>query len=61
MDTADILSGNFEFYDFVRVYAALLNEAVTGDDDEELPLAMVPVLAFSDAGLRDIDADLTAV
>ena len=29
VDTADILSGNFEFYDFVRVYAAFLNEAVT--------------------------------
>ena len=48
MDTTDILSGNFEFYDFVWVYAAFLNKAVTWDDDEELPLAIMPMLAFGD-------------
>lgn len=29
VDTLDILTRDFEFYDFVRVYTAFLNEAVT--------------------------------
>ena len=32
-----------------------------GDDDEELPLGVVPVLTLGDAGFGDIDADLAAV
>ena len=34
---------------------------MTRDYDEELPLGVVPMLAFGDTRLGDIDADLSAI
>ena len=45
----------------VGTYFALLDQSVTGDDDEKLPLAVVPVLAFRNAGFADINTELAAI
>ena len=39
----------------------LLNQAVTRNDDEELPFCVVPVLSLCYSGLTDIHTELTAV
>ena len=51
----DLITRNLEVEDFVRAYSALLDKSVTAYDDEELPLGIVPVLAFGDARLADVD------
>ena len=56
VDALDVVARDFKLDDFIRAELALLNEAVTADHDEELPLGVVPVLAFGDAGLADVDA-----
>jgi len=61
VDRFNPVSAHFKVQDFVRAQAALLDESVTADDDEELPFGVVPVLAFCDAWLADVDAHLTAV
>ena len=55
VDTLNVVACDFELYHLIGAELALLNEAVTGDHDEELPLGVVPVLAFGDAGLADVD------
>ena len=40
-------------------FVSQLNESVSRDYCEVLELAVVPVLALSDSGLGDVDADLT--
>ena len=47
----DLVAADFKFNDFVCSDLAFLNEAVTGDYNEEFPLTVVPVLAFCDSGL----------
>lgn len=54
----DFVSADFEFYHFVGAFFALLDESVTFDNDELLPLGVMPVLALSDARFADVDADL---
>ena len=63
VDGLDVVAVNFPFEDFAFgvVEIALLNKAVTFDDDELLKLGVVPVLTFGDAGLADVDADLSCV
>ena len=61
VDGLDMVAGDLELDDFVGAQLALLDEAVAGDDDEELPLGVVPVLALGDAGLGDVDGDLAAI
>ena len=61
MHCFDLVSAHLEVQDFVASYPALLDEAVAADNDEELPLGVVPVLAFCDARLADVDAHLSAV
>ena len=36
---------------FIRVDIALLDQRAAADDDEELPLGIMPVLSLRDAGL----------
>ena len=63
VDALDVVARDLEFDDlpFGVVQVALLDEAVTTDHDEELPLGMMPVLPLGDARLADVDAHLTAV
>ena len=57
----NLVTTNLEVEDFIRTYTTLLNESMTAHNDEELPLCVVPMLAFCDAWLADVDAYLTAV
>ena len=61
MDSLDTVARDLKLDDFVRTDLALLDEAVTGDNDEELPLAVVPVLSLRDPRLRDIYTELTVI
>ena len=61
MDGLDAVAADVKFNHLVRANAALLDKGVAADDDEELPLGVVPVLTLGDAGARDIDAELPAV
>ena len=63
VDSLDVVAVNFPFKDFAFgvVEISLLNEAVALNDNELLELGVVPVLTFGDAGLTDVDADLSAV
>ena len=53
MDGLDVIAADlpFEYARFRVVQIALLNESVAGDDDEELPFGVVPMLALGDTGL----------
>ena len=55
------VSAHFIFDDFVCSFLAHLNQTVSADHDELFPFGVVPVLAFSNAWLADIYADLAAV
>ena len=57
----DFVAGNLEGYLFVGVDIALLDQRTSADNNEKLPLGIVPVLPLGDAGLADIHAELTAV
>ena len=63
VDALDIVATHFKLNHlaFGVVEVAFLDETVTADHDEELPLGVVPVLAFGDAGLADVDAHLATV
>ena len=63
VDGLNVVAINFPFEDFAFgvVEVALLNEAVTLDDDELLELGVMPVLTFGNAGLADVDADLACI
>ena len=47
----DSLSADLKFNHLVRPDLPLLNQAMTGNDDKEFPLAVVPVLALGDSRL----------
>ena len=57
----DIVARDLEFDHFVGTELAFLDQAMAGDDDEELPLGVVPVLAFGDARLGNVDGHLAGV
>ncbi len=61
VDGLNAVAGDLELQDLVAADPALLNEAVAGDDDEELPLGVVPMLALGDAGSGDIHGKLAVV
>ena len=63
VDALDVVASDFELDDFAFgvVEVALLNEAVVRDHNEELPLGVVPMLAFGDTGVADEDANYYAV
>lgn len=60
VDCFDLIPGYFEFQDLLCSDLPLLDQAMAGDYDEKLPFAVVPVLAFGDAGFGNVHADLTA-
>ena len=60
MDRFELVSGDLKFKNIVRSELSLLDEAVAGDHDKKLPLAVVPVLPLGNARLRDIHGELPA-
>lgn len=61
MDCLDVVARDLEFDYFVRTDLAFLDQSVTGNDDEKFPFAVMPMLAFGDTRLGDVDAELSAV
>ena len=61
VDALDVVARYFEFDYFIGAEPTLLDEAVTADHNEELPLGVVPVLTLGYTGLGDVDADLAAI
>ena len=55
------LAAHLEVQHLVRADATLLDKRPAAHHDEQLPLAVVPVLALGDSRLRDVDAELTAL
>ncbi len=51
MHGLDLVARDLEFNGFAGVDVALLNQAMALDNDEQLPLAVVPVLTLCDSGL----------
>ena len=51
MHGLDLVAGDLEFNGFAGIDVALLNQAMTLHNDEQLPPAVVPVLTFGDSGL----------
>jgi len=60
VDSLNLIPKDLELYDLVGAQLALLDQPMAGDYNEELPLGVVPVLAFGDARLGDVDAHLAA-
>ncbi len=61
VDRFDLLSRNLELNHLSSVSVPLLDQAMAGNDDKQLPLGVVPVLSFGDARLADVDRYLAAV
>ena len=55
MDGLDSLAAHLEAEDLVRADAPLLDQRPAAHHDEQLPLAVVPVLTLGDAGSGDVD------
>lgn len=60
-DGLDFVTTHLVVEDFVGAFLAELDEAVARDDDELLPLGVVPMFTLGDTGLGDVDAYLSAV
>ena len=61
LNSGDFFTGHLKFDDFAAADSALLNQTVTGNDDENFRLGVVPVLAADNAGAGDVDGDLSCV
>ena len=61
VDGLDVVAADIKLYHLVGTNLALLDEGMAADNDEELPLGVVPMLALSDAREGDVDAELAAV
>ena len=61
MDGLDLVARNLELPHLVAVDAPFLDEPVTRNDDEELPLAVMPMLPLRDVGLGDVHTKLPAL
>ena len=63
VDAFDVVARDLELDDlaFGIVEVALLDETVAADNDEKLPLGIVPMLSLRNSRLADIDAHLTGV
>ena len=61
VDGFDLLAADLKADLLIRVDIALLDQRVTTDNDEELPLTVMPVLTLGNTGLRDIHAELSVI
>ena len=61
IDGLDVVARNFVVPHFIGFLLAELNESVSADDNEGLPLAVMPMLTFGNPWFGDIDRDLTII
>ena len=61
VDGLDLVARYLKADFLICVDVALLDQRATADDDEELPLGVMPMLTLGDAGLRDIHAELSVI
>ena len=61
LHSGDFFTGHLKFDDFAAADSTLLNQTVTGNDDENFGLGVVPVLAADDTGAGNVDGDLPCV
>ena len=61
VDGLDPLAADLELQNLVRVQFPFADQAMPRHNDEEFPLAVVPVLPLSDARLRDVHGELPAI
>ena len=61
MNFLDLVTRYLKLYNFIRSDLSLLDKPVTRYDNKEFPLGIMPVLALCDAGLGDVDAELTVI
>ena len=61
VDGFDLVAADLKADFFIRVDIALFDQRTIADDDEELPLGVVPVLTLGDTGLADIHAELSVI
>ena len=61
VDSLNLLPAHFKFDYFIRANLSLLDQAMTGNNNEEFPFAIMPVLSLCNSRLGDIHAELTMV
>ena len=61
MDRLNFVPGNLKLHRFSGVNVPFLNQAMTSNHNEQLPLGVVPVLPLGDSGTADVDAHLSTV
>ena len=61
MNRFNLIAADFKFHGLTSVDVALLNESVPGNHNKQLPLRVVPVLAFCNTRFADIDRNLSTV
>lgn len=61
VNSLNLVPGNLKLHRFSGVDVPFLNQTVTSNHDEQLPLGVVPVLPLGDARAADVDAHLTAI
>ena len=57
----DAVVTDVKLYHLVGANLSLLDEGMAADNDEELPLGVVPMLALGDTRAGDVDTELAAV
>ena len=57
----DFFAAHLEFHDLVGANLAFLNQGAAAHDDEEFPLAVVPMFALGDSRLGNVHAELAAI
>lgn len=61
VDNFNLIATDLKFHRFTCVDIAFLDEFLSGNHDKQLPLAVVPVLTLGNAGVIDIDANLSTI
>ena len=61
VDGFDLVATDLKADFLIRMDIAFFDQRPTADDDEELPLGIVPMLTLGNTGLRDIHGKLTVI
>lgn len=56
MNCFNLFATDFKFHCFSGIDVAFLNESVSRNDNEQLPLGVVPIQTLCDAGFADVGA-----
>ena len=57
----NLIAGDLKLHRLIGVDIALLNQTVSSHYNEQLPLAVVPVLPLRNSGAADVDRHLSTV